>query len=120
MTLFTPFIESLSTSKCSTIISQQDTSQEAQEETAQEKTTLLTLEQQPARKSRARGIQYLNKMQEGIIRIIEQFSDGAPIGPSSVNSKWRNDCGVLAREKYKIVWSNWGAVLESKTLYWNR
>jgi hypothetical protein len=53
-------------------------------------------------------------MQEGIIRIMWQFSDGAPIRPSSVNSKWRNDCGVLAREMCKIVWSNWGAVLESE------
>jgi hypothetical protein len=45
------------------------------------------------------GIRSLNKMQEGTIRITEQFSDGAPIGPSGVNSKWHNNCGVLAREK---------------------
>jgi hypothetical protein len=37
---------------------------------------------------------------------------GCLIGPSGVSSKWRNDCGVLAREKCKIVWSNWGVVLE--------
>jgi hypothetical protein len=53
-------------------------------------------------------------MHDWIIRITEQFSDGAPIGPSGVNSKWHNDCGVLAREKCKIVWSNWGAVLKSE------
>jgi hypothetical protein len=45
-------------------------------------------------------------MQEEIIRIMEYFSNGAPIGPSGVNSKWRNDRSVLAWEKCKIVWSN--------------
>jgi hypothetical protein len=60
-------------------------------------------------------------MQEGIIRITEQFSNGAPIGPSGVNFKWRNDYGVLAREKCKIVWSNW-AMFQNvrKMLYGNR
>jgi hypothetical protein len=96
------------------LFAQQDTTQEAQEETAQKQTTLVTLEQQLARKSRARRILSLNKMQDGIIRIMEQFSDGAPLGSSGVNSKWRNDYGVLAREKCKIVWSNWGAVPESE------
>jgi hypothetical protein len=75
-------------------------------EIAQEETALVTLEQQLARKSWARGIQSLNKMQERVIKIMEQFSDGAPIGPSGVNSKWHNDCGVLTREKCNIVWSN--------------
>jgi hypothetical protein len=53
-------------------------------------------------------------MQEGIIRIMKQFLDGAPVGPSGVNSKWHSDCGVLARENCKIVWSNWGAIPESE------
>ena len=34
--------------------------------------------------------------------------------PKGVLSKWRNDCGVLAREKYKIVWSDWGAIPEEE------
>jgi hypothetical protein len=40
-----------------------------------------------------------------------QFLDGSPIEPKGVNSKWRNDYGVLAREKCKIIWIDWGAVL---------
>jgi hypothetical protein len=61
-----------------------------------------------------REIRSLNMMQEGIIRITEQFSDGTPIGPSGVNSKWRNNCGVPAREKCKIIWSNCSVVLKSE------
>jgi hypothetical protein len=53
----------------------------------------------------------LNKMQEGIIKVTTQFPDGSPIEPKGVLSKWRNDCGVLAREKYKITWIDWGTVL---------
>jgi hypothetical protein len=30
---------------------------------------------------------------------------GSPIEPEDVLSKWRNDCGVVVREKCKIVWS---------------
>jgi hypothetical protein len=42
-------------------------------------------------------------MQEGIIKTIEQFLDGSPIEPKSVNSKWCYGCGVLVREKCKIT-----------------
>jgi hypothetical protein len=34
-----------------------------------------------------------------------QYADGPPIEPKGVLSKWRNDCGVVARGKCKIVWS---------------
>jgi hypothetical protein len=44
-------------------------------------------------------------MQQGIIRIMTQYADGAPIEPEGVLSKWRDDCGVVAREKCKIIWS---------------
>jgi hypothetical protein len=47
-------------------------------------------------------------MQEGIIMVTAQFSDGSPIEPKCVLSKWRNDCNVLPREKYKIIWIDWG------------
>jgi hypothetical protein len=47
----------------------------------------------------------LNKMQQDIIRITDQYADGSPIEPEDVLSKWRNDYGVVAREKCKIVWS---------------
>jgi hypothetical protein len=50
-------------------------------------------------------------MQKGIIKVITQFSDGSPIEPKGVLSKWRNDCSVLTREKCKITWINWGVVL---------
>jgi hypothetical protein len=53
----------------------------------------------------------LNKMQEGIIKVMTQFPDGSPTEPKHINAKWRNDCGVLAREKCKITWIDWGAVL---------
>jgi hypothetical protein len=33
-----------------------------------------------------------------------QFLDGSPIEPKGVNAKWRNDYGVLVREKCKITW----------------
>jgi hypothetical protein len=42
-------------------------------------------------------------MQEGIIKVTAQFPDGSPIEPKGVLSKWRNECGVLATEKYKIT-----------------
>jgi hypothetical protein len=56
---------------------------------------------------RNRGIQSLNKMHEGIIKVNAQFPDGSPIEPKDVNYKWCNDCGVLAREKCKITWIDW-------------
>jgi hypothetical protein len=45
----------------------------------------------------------LNKMKQGIIRITTQYADGSPVEPESVLSKWQNDCGVVVREKCKIV-----------------
>jgi hypothetical protein len=53
----------------------------------------------------------LNKMQEGIIKVIAQFPDGSPIEPKGVLFKWCNDCGVLTRKKCKITWIDWGVVL---------
>jgi hypothetical protein len=49
-------------------------------------------------------------MQEGIIKVTAQFPNGSPIEPKGVLSKWRNDCGVLAREKCKITWIDWGTI----------
>jgi hypothetical protein len=42
-------------------------------------------------------------MQEWIIKVTAQFPDASPIEPKGVLSKWRNDYGVLAREKCKIT-----------------
>jgi hypothetical protein len=53
----------------------------------------------------------LNKMQEGIIKVTVQFPDGSPIEPRGILSKWCNDDGVLVREKCKIAWIDWDAVL---------
>jgi hypothetical protein len=62
--------------------------------------TLVTLEKQSSpKKSQLRGIQSLNKMQQGIIRITLQYADGSPIEPKGVLSKWRNEYGVVKREK---------------------
>jgi hypothetical protein len=47
----------------------------------------------------------LNKIQQGIIRITAQYSDGSPIEPEGILSKWKNDCGVVSMEKCKIDWS---------------
>jgi hypothetical protein len=44
-------------------------------------------------------------MQQGIIRITVQYADGSSIDPEGILLKWRNDCRVVMREKYKIVWS---------------
>jgi hypothetical protein len=44
-------------------------------------------------------------MQQGIIRITTQYTDGSPIEPKGVLSKWQNDYSVVAREKCKIIWS---------------
>jgi hypothetical protein len=64
------------------------------------------LEKQPSPKKRKlRGIRPLNKMQQGIIRITTQYTDGSSIEQKCVLSKWRNDCSVVAREKCKIVCS---------------
>jgi hypothetical protein len=91
MTLFTPFLESPSTSKCSKFISTKD------------EITIATLEQEPSTQKQNRGILSLNKTWEGIIKVPAQFLDGSPIGPKGVLSKWCNDCGVLVREKCKIT-----------------
>jgi hypothetical protein len=49
----------------------------------------LTLDKQPSpKKKQQRGIQSLNKMQEGIIRIIAQYVGGFPVEPKDVLSKW--------------------------------
>jgi hypothetical protein len=45
----------------------------------------------------------LKKMQQCIIRITVQYADGSPIEPKGVLSKGQNDCGVVVREKRKIV-----------------
>jgi hypothetical protein len=59
------------------------------------------------------------KMQEGIVKITTQFSDGSLIEPKGSNSKWRNGYNVLAREKYKITWIDWGAILvNEKEVLW--
>jgi hypothetical protein len=34
-----------------------------------------------------------------------QYADGSLIEPEGILSKWGNDCGVVVREKCKIVWS---------------
>jgi hypothetical protein len=48
-------------------------------------------------------------MQQGNIRITAQYTDGPPIEPKGVLSKWQNDSGVVARENCKIFWS-WNVV----------
>jgi hypothetical protein len=61
----------------------------------------------------------LNKMQEGIIKVTAQFLDGSPIEPKCVNAKWRNDCGVLVREKCKITWIDWDIIpVNEKEALW--
>jgi hypothetical protein len=58
-------------------------------------------------------------MQKGIIKVTAQFLDGSPIEPKGINSKWRNDYGVLVREKYKITWIHWGVVpVNEKDALW--
>jgi hypothetical protein len=75
---------------------------------------LIMQEKQPSpKKSYLRGVRSLNKMQQGIIRIMAQYADGSPIEPHGVLSKWQNDCGVVAREKCKIIWS-WDDVTKEK------
>jgi hypothetical protein len=49
-------------------------------------------------------------MREGIFKVTTQFPDGLPIELKCVLSKWSNDCDVLAREKCKITWIDWGTV----------
>jgi hypothetical protein len=52
----------------------------------------------------------LNKIQEGIIKVMAQLPDGSPIEPKGINAKWRNDCSVLVMEKCKITWIDCGTV----------
>jgi hypothetical protein len=48
-----------------------------------------------------------------------QVPDGSPIEPKDILSKWGNNCGVLAREKYKITWIDWGVVpVNEKEALW--
>jgi hypothetical protein len=73
----------------------------------------------PQKPKRSRGIRSTNKMQEGIIDVMAQFLYGSPIEPKSINSKWHNGCGVLAREKCKITWIDWGTVpVNEKKALW--
>jgi hypothetical protein len=44
-------------------------------------------------------------MQQGIIRIMVQYTDESPLESEGVLSKWQNDYGVGVREKCKMVWS---------------
>jgi hypothetical protein len=61
----------------------------------------------------------MNKMQQGIFKVIAQFPYGSPIEPKCVNSKWYNYCGVLAREKCKITWIDWSVVpVNGKEALW--
>jgi hypothetical protein len=78
--------------------------------------TLATLQQEPGpqKPKQNRGIRSLNKMQEGIIKVMEQFPNGSPIENKGVNAKCCNDCGVLVREKCKITWIDWKAVPENE------
>jgi hypothetical protein len=88
MSIFTPFLECRSTSKCSKFI------------------------------YCLGGNNYSNvvartwslKAEQGVIKVATQIPDGSPIEPKGILSKWRNDCGVLTMEKYKITWSDWGVV----------
>jgi hypothetical protein len=102
MTLFTPFLKCPSISKCSKIIfsSRGNNYSNAGATTWSPKAE--------------HGILSLNTMQEMIIKVITQFLDGSPIEPKGVHSKWCNECDVLTREKCKIIWSDWGDVLENE------
>jgi hypothetical protein len=73
----------------------------------------VTLEQQSRPTRWMRGIRSLNKLSQGIFRITVMYTDGLPIEPKGVNSKWRGDCGVLARENCKITWAHLDDVSES-------
>jgi hypothetical protein len=44
----------------------------------------------------------LNKMQQDIIRITTQYTNGSPNEPKGILSKWKNDRGVIARKKNAI------------------
>jgi hypothetical protein len=48
---------------------------------------MLEQEPGPQKPKRKRGIQSLNKMQGGIIKVVAQFLDGSPIEPKGVNAK---------------------------------
>jgi hypothetical protein len=61
----------------------------------------------------------MDKMQQCIIRITVQYANGSPIEPESVLSKWRNDCGVVVREKYKIIWSRNDVTKEMQETLWD-
>jgi hypothetical protein len=46
-------------------------------------------ETQPSpKKSKLRGIRFLNKIEQGIIRIMAQYAYGSPVEPESILSKW--------------------------------
>jgi hypothetical protein len=48
-----------------------------------------------------------------------QFPDGSPIEPKGIYSKWPSDCGVLAREKCKIIFIDWGTIpVSEKEALW--
>jgi hypothetical protein len=107
MTLFSSFLECPSMLKCLKFISSLG------------ETTNVTLEKELGPKKWNRWIRSLNKMQEWIIKVTTQFPDGSPIEPKSILSKWCNDCSVLAREKFKIIWSDRGVVpVKKKQALW--
>jgi hypothetical protein len=83
MTLFTPFLEFPSTSKCSKFISSSGGNNYSN---AREITWSPKVKQ---------GDTVIEQDVEGIIKVTTQFSDGSPIEPKCVLSKWCNDHGVL-------------------------
>jgi hypothetical protein len=51
--------------------------------------------------------------------VTAQFPDGSSIESKGVLSKWHNDYGVLAMEKCKSVWIDWGAgPVNEKEVLW--
>lgn len=81
---------------------------------AQEATTSLApLEQLTApslsstEPKRKRGQRKRNKLSKAVYVVTSVNKFGAPIEPDGINAKWRNDCGIMAREKCKIIWDNW-------------
>jgi hypothetical protein len=109
MTLFTPFLESPSMLKCSKFISILGLNNSSN----------VGARSWSPNPKRNRGVQSLDKMQERIIKVTTQFLDGSPIEPKGVNAKSCNDYSVLAREKCKITWIDWGVVpVNEKETLW--
>jgi hypothetical protein len=80
---------------------------------------LVTLKKQPSpKKSQLKGIRSLNKMQQGIIRIMTQYVDGSPIEPKCVFFEMAKQLRCCCEKECKIISSRDNVLKDMQETLW--